>query len=104
MQGLEGLYQDKADDGFEVISVVVQDARGGTARVADAELWASGLELTYTVVADVDGEVFQTWDPRSVLPMAYIIDQEGVVTWAEAGGSGGLDEIDSQVSRLLRLE
>lgn len=36
----------------------------------------------------------------NVLPMAYIIDQEGVVTWTEAG-SGGIDEMESEVLLLL---
>jgi hypothetical protein len=83
------------------ISVVIQDAVGDTPVPEDAELWASELGLTYPVLADVDGEFFVVWDPKVVLPMAYIIDADGVVAWAEAGGSGGLDEIEAEVTFLL---
>ncbi len=83
------------------ISVVIQDGVGDTPDVADAELWASELELTYPVLADVDGEFFPVWDPDVVLPMAYIIGPDGVVAWAEAGGSGGLAKMEEEVLALL---
>lgn len=83
------------------ISVVIQDGVGATPNVEDAELWASELGLTYPVLADVDGEFFPVWDPDVVLPMAYIIDADGVVAWAEAGGSGGLAEMEEEVLALL---
>lgn len=86
------------------MSVVVQSASGGPATSDDAALWAEHLELTFPVLADPTGEFFETWDPAGVLPMAYIIDQEGVVAWAEAGGAGGLEEIEVQVTALLSRE
>lgn len=36
-----------------------------------------------------------------VLPMAYIIDKNGIIIWSEAGGAGGLEEIENQVLMLL---
>ena len=83
------------------ISVVIQDGVGGPPDVDDAELWASDLGLTYPVLADVDGDVFATWNPDVVLPLAYILDEDGVVRWGEPGGSGRLDEIQSTVDELL---
>ena len=81
--------------------MVVQDAGGQLPEPDDAALWAENLGLTFPVLADVDGEFYPVWDPRGVLPMAYIIDRDGVVVWAEAGGSGGLDEMRAQVEALL---
>jgi len=53
------------------------------------------------VLADVDGDFYPLWDPDGVLPVAYVIDQDGVVAWSEAGGAGGLDEMEAQVVALL---
>lgn len=102
MQGLEDLYQDHQAAGFNVVSVVVQDAVGRPPDADDADLWAEDLGLTYTVVADVDEEFFPVWDPQNFLPVAYIIDADGVVAWYELGGD--LDEMEEQVSALLYAE
>lgn len=101
MQGLEDLYQEHGDAGFLPVSVVAQDRTGQTPDVEDAALWADGLGLTFPVLADVDGEFYPVWDPDGVLPVTYIIDQDGVVVWAELGGSGGLDEMESLIVGLL---
>lgn len=68
----------------------------------DAALWADGLGLTFPVLADVNGEFYPVWDPEGVLPVTYIIDQDGVVVWAEIGGAGGLDDMEDLVAELLR--
>ena len=81
--------------------MVAQDALGGAPTTDDAALWADELGLTYTVLADVDETFYLVWDPLGVLPVAYIIDRNGVVAWGEAGGSGGLEEIEKEVLRLL---
>ncbi len=83
------------------ISVVIQDAVGGPPDVDDAATWADGLGLTYPVLADVDGEVFEVYNPDVVLPLAYLVDRDGVVAWGEAGGTGNLDEIRDRVDALL---
>ena len=81
--------------------MVAQDASGGLPDADDAALWAEGLGLTFPVLADADGEFYPVWDPQGILPMAYIIDQDGVVTWSEAGGAGGLAEMEEEVLGLL---
>ena len=101
MQGIEALYQSYGAQGFLPISVVAQDGGGQLPDPEDAALWADELGLTFPVLADVDGEFFPLWDPLGVLPMAYIIDQDGVIVWAEAGGSGGLEEMEIIIQGLL---
>jgi len=83
------------------ISVVVQNASGGLPTSDDAALWGEELELTFPVLADPSGSFYETWDPAGILPVAFIIDPEGVVAWSEAGGAGGLEEIEAQVTALL---
>lgn len=78
-----------------------ENASGNVPDVDDAALWAEGLGLTYPVLADTKGTFFPTWDPDGVLPMAYIIDADGVIARAEAGGAGGLDQIEATVLGLL---
>jgi len=82
--------------------VVVQDARGLAPDPEDADLWAEDLGLTYTVVADEGQAFFPAWDPEGILPVAYLIDEDGVVAWREFGGD--LDAIEEQVSALLDAE
>ena len=59
------------------------------------------MELSFPVLADTTGEFFEEWDPLGALPMAYIIDQEGVIVWVEIGGSDALEEIEEQILMLI---
>jgi hypothetical protein len=83
------------------ISVVVQDARGGPPTADDAALWAEQLQLSFPVLADPTGEFFEAWDPAGILPTSTIIDRDGVITWTEAGGAGGLERIEAEILTLL---
>jgi len=86
------------------ISVVGQDARGGTPDADDALEFAEELELSFPVLADAEGEFWPVWNPDSVLPMATILDADGVVIWSEAGGSSGIEEMAEIVVSLLAAE
>lgn len=102
MQGLQDLYETYADEGFVVISVVVQDLSGDLPTPDDAALWQDELDLSFVVLADVDGTFFPVWDPEGVLPVTAIIDPEGVVRWRRAGGSEAeLEEIEATVRAAL---
>lgn len=102
MQGLQDMYETYADQGFVVISVVVQDLSGDTPTPDDAALWQDELGLTFVVLADINGEFFPTWDPEGVLPVTAVVDPEGVVLWRKAGGSDAeLGEIEATVEGAL---
>lgn len=62
------------------------------------------MGLNFTVLADTTGAFNDVWNPDLVLPMVYIIDSEGIVRWSEAGGAGGLEEIENQIILLLDEE
>ncbi len=83
------------------MSVVIQDGTGQLPDDDDAALWAEGLGLSFPVVADEDGSFQPVWDPDLVLPVAYVVDPDGVVAWGEVGGAGGLEEMEAQVLALL---
>lgn len=98
MQGLQEMYETYADQSFMVVNVLVQDLSGDTPAPADAALWQDELDLTFVVLADVDGEFFPVWDPEGVLPVTAVVDPEGVVLWRSAGGSDAeLAEIEETV-------
>lgn len=83
------------------ISVVVQNGSGGPPTTSDAAQWAEQMELSFPVLSDPTGAFYATWDPAGVLPVSYILDRDGVVVWGEAGGAGGLEEIEAQITALL---
>ncbi len=87
MQGLQDMYATYADEGFVVVSVVVQDEDGNLPSPDDAALWQDELGLTFIVLADVDGTFWPAWDPDGVLPTTTVVDADGVVHWYEAGGT-----------------
>ncbi|HHO54321.1 MAG TPA: TlpA family protein disulfide reductase [Deltaproteobacteria bacterium] len=99
---VEGLYQERRADGFVAITMVAENLSGGTPSLDDAASWESSLGLTYPVVADVDGQ-HEAWDRGgiTVIPMTYILDQEGVIRFF-AGGSGTIEEMAYEVDRLLK--
>ncbi len=83
------------------MSVVIQDAAGGPPDSEDAALWADELGLGFPVLADVDGEVYATWDAEGVLPKAAVLDREGRITFIELGGASALDDIEAAVDAAL---
>jgi hypothetical protein len=60
--------------------------------------------VSFPVLFDASGSFFEVWDPAGVLPVSYMIDPQGVVAWADAGGAANLDEIEAEVVRLLDLD
>ena len=97
---MEPLYEAYRDDGLRIVSIVAEDAAFRTPSVEDAAAWRSSLDLQYIVVADIEGEVAPDWDRGGVVPMSYVLDQDGVVTWF-ANGRGTLEQFTREVELLL---
>ena len=97
---MEPLYQSYRDQGLEIVSIVSEDVQGRAPTIEDAASWRESLALQYTVVADVDGDVSPDWDRGGVVPMSYVIDRDGVITWF-ANGRGTLEEFTREVELLL---
>lgn len=101
MQGLDQRYVNADPDRLIAISVVGQDRSGEVPVAADAGAWADGLDLSLVVVADTTGEFWPRWNPTGVLPVTYVIDPAGVVTWADFGDASALPAIIRHVDSLL---
>jgi DsbE subfamily thiol:disulfide oxidoreductase len=72
MPGMERLYREFKDSGFEIVAVNVKDKRN------DALAFVKKLQLTYTVMMDPAGEVgllYGAWG----MPTTYLIDEKGTV-------------------------
>ena len=80
---------------------MIENLYGEVPTAEDAALWQEGLELTFPVAADVDGSFAPVWDPEGVLPMAYILDRDGVIIWREAGGTENGDEAGGLYTELV---
>jgi hypothetical protein len=85
-----------------VIDVLVQDFEGGSPSVEDAALWKEELDLSYPVLADVDGSFYATYGWNQDVFVFYIVDRDGVITWREAREEEStLERIRGQVEALL---
>ena len=72
MPGMERLYREFKDRGFEIIAVNVKDKRN------DALAFVKELKLTYTIMMDPAGDVgllYGAWG----MPTTYLIDEKGLV-------------------------
>jgi DsbE subfamily thiol:disulfide oxidoreductase len=72
MPGMERLYREFRDKGFEILAVNVKDKRN------DALAFVKELKLSYTIMMDPAGEVgllYGAWG----MPMTYLIDEKGMV-------------------------
>jgi peroxiredoxin len=78
MPEMEKLYQDFRPRGFVVLAV---DFRESPAQV---RRFAQELKLTYPVLIDEDGSVFQAYLVRG-LPATYLIDRKGLMVGRAIG-------------------
>jgi len=72
MPGMERLYREFKNQGFEILAVNVKDKR------SDALAFVKELKLSYTIMMDPVGEVgllYGAWG----MPATYLIDEKGMV-------------------------
>jgi hypothetical protein len=53
------------------------------------------------VVADTTGAFWAEWNPEGVLPVTYVVDRSGVVSWADYGDSSVIAELQAHVVKLV---
>lgn len=89
MQGLDDWYETEAPSDVVVLDVVVEDEDGNAADVSDAERWRDAYGLSFTVLADAQGDWVDTWGNASSSYFNQhsntIIDSTGRVAWHEEG-------------------
>ncbi|MFT6146075.1 MAG: hypothetical protein ACJATT_004091 [Myxococcota bacterium] len=82
------------------MTVVIEDNNRGDISVDEIASFRDGLDLSYTVLADVDGEWFDGWGEAR---HSYtVIDSNGVIVFHELRNSNGL--VDDLVDAALAAE
>ena len=79
MPKVERMLEDMGADDVELVAVNLQDS------VPRAELAVRRMELTSTVVMDVDGEAGRYYEATAI-PQTVIVDREGTITHVFVGG------------------
>ena len=100
MPSMQRLYEEFADDGFEILAVSV-DAPYGEADAAGRpggklDLFADEHGLTFPILHDPEGRVQRVYRTTGV-PETFLIGRDGIIYKKIAGGT----HWDSQVNREL---
>ncbi len=89
MPSMQRLYEEMADDGFEILAVSI-DAREGERDVVgnpggNVRDFADELGLTFSILLDPAGTVQRTYQTTGV-PESFLVDGDGVIRRKVAGG------------------
>lgn len=93
---LEEMWQNNRDQGFVVLGI---DLLENPALVAD---WVQFHTLTYPIVISPDWSLFQLFPQAGGFPYNAVVDQVGVLQYAQYGIN--MEEINEQVQGLLLVE
>ena len=95
MPEVERTVEEIGADDVELVAVNLQDS------VPRAELAIKRMELTSTVVMDVDGEAGRYYEATAI-PQTVIVDRDGKITHVfVGGGSNFLEEFSSAVEEVV---
>ena len=90
MPSMERLYQKIGGDGFEILAVSI-DAEAGLFGLdgnvgGDIREFAESLGLTFPILHDPSGEIFDLYRARAV-PETFLIGRDGIIYKKVAGGT-----------------
>ncbi len=97
MPAIQQVYERYRDQGFVVLAVNLQEEDAHVAAFVDQ------LELTFPVLMDRDGDVFDRYRVMA-LPSTFFLDRAGVIQDLAVGGLLSQAYIESQVVPLLARE
>ena len=91
-QHLEELYQMHKDDGLVILSVLYEKTGRSPVFLRDCREWAKTYGLTFPVLADMFGPVYDSYTGRTFkstrgTPYNVLIDRDGVIRWRAYGFS-----------------
>jgi peroxiredoxin len=97
MPAIQNVYDRHRDDGFTVLAVNLLETN------ANVEAFAEELDLTFPILMDRRGQVFERYRVRG-LPTTFFVDQAGVIQNVKVGGPMSEAFIEGQVTDLLAGE
>lgn len=96
---LEALYQQYKNQGFIILTVLIEDATGGQPDAADCAYWADTYGLTFPVLYDVNYSVWYLFNTTNYIPLNLIIDRNMIIRYKDTGYFE--TEIRSMIESLL---
>ncbi|MEL6347993.1 MAG: TlpA disulfide reductase family protein [Myxococcota bacterium] len=101
MPHLQQMYTDLKEQGFEVISISIDDARDRS----KIKPLVKSKGLDFTILWDQGSRVSQVYNPSGVVPMTVIIDKEGNIIEKKTEYAAGEEcELRKTVIGLLEIE
>ena len=97
MPAMQSVYETYKDQGFVILAVNAtnQDSK------ADAAAFVAEYQLTFPVLLDINGEVSQAYQLRS-LPTSFFVNREGIITEVIIGGPMAEALLMTRVENLLQ--
>lgn len=93
MPEMQRVYDRYKDEGFEVVAINLQESE------VTVKGFVNQLGLTYPIVYDITGEVFDNYLVRP-LPTSYFLDREGIIRFKFVGAMSE-EDIEQRVRFLL---
>jgi len=98
MPHIQKLYTDLNEQGFEVLSISVDDSRSAS-RVKPL---IKSKGYTFEVLLDKETEVVSRYNPQKVLPYTFILDGNGEIVYRHTGyNPGDEDHLREEVLKAL---
>ena len=85
MQASERLHQAKADQGFTVLGVLVENAAADPPTQDDLRAWTKAYAVTFPVLGDATKSAFSAYVPSPVLPSSFLVGRDGIVRYTAQG-------------------
>lgn len=83
----EEFYQEYKDQGFIIITVLLQDYGGGSVSIDECKTWSNTYGLSIPVLADTNMVAWNQYDDEGYIPLNLIIDRDMVIQHKQTGFS-----------------
>ena len=94
MPHIQAIHEKWADKGLKILAINVGD------NAQKAGQFASDNGLTFTILVDSKGQMFQTFCLQQVIPITLFIDEEGTLKAKKLGAFSGEEEIENILNSL----
>ncbi|MEC7984440.1 MAG: TlpA disulfide reductase family protein [Myxococcota bacterium] len=99
MPHLEAIYKDLKEEGFEVLSISIDEARDAS----KVKPLIKRGKYTFTVLLDKQTKVIPLYHPEQTLPYNALIDREGNLVWTKLSYAPGEEKLlREKVEELLK--
>ena len=94
MPHIQAVHEKWADKGLKILAINEGDS------AQKAGQFASENGLTFTILLDSNGQMFQTFCLQQVIPITLFINKEGILKARKLGAFSGAEEIETILNSL----